>query len=386
MERRDFIKLLGSLPFVAMYPDLAFASAPQADYGKLLVLFELKGGNDGLNTVIPYSDSNYYDLRPRIAIARDKVLQLDGDFGFHPGMQALMPLWQQGEIAVVQGVGYPEPNLSHFRSIEIWDSASGSSEYLTQGWLSRLFARSPLPGQTAADGIVVGSQDLGPFSGGARAITLNNPEQFHREAKDIQVQPDKTPNAALAHILKVESDITQAARGLIGNYAFKTEFPKTQLGNALKTAAQVVATRSGIVAIKVTHNGFDTHRGQTGTQSRLLQEMAEGIVAFKSALQEIDQWNSTLIMSYSEFGRRASENASNGTDHGTANVHFMIGGKVKGGLYGKSPKLNQLDGGNLVYGVDFRSLYATAMEKWWGIESTREVLGGRFPTLDILKT
>ena len=386
MERRDFLKILGLTPLIPYGIDLAFAAAPQKGYRNLLVLLELKGGNDGLNTIVPYADSEYYTLRPRIGIARDQVLQLDEKTGLHPSLETLMPIWQNRELAIIQGVGYPDPNLSHFRSIEIWDTASSSNVYLPEGWLSRAFEATPPPRGFAADGVVVGSQELGPLSGGnTRAVVLSNAEQFVRQAKNAIDIQGPTGNPALEHILKVEEDIRQAANNLNTNTVFKTEFPKTQLGNALKTASQVIAGNGGVAVVKVTHNGFDTHGNQPNTQARLLKEMAEGLVAFKGALAELGRWDSTLIMSYAEFGRRPKENASNGTDHGTANVHFMLGGSVKGGLYGKPPQLDQLEGGNLVYGVDFRSLYATAIEKWWGGSATR-ILAGKFAPLDILKT
>lgn len=385
MQRREFLKILGLTPLIAHSSNLAFAAAPQANYRNLLVLLELKGGNDGLNMVIPYSDNEYYNLRPRIGIPRDQVLQLDDKTGLHPSLQALMPLWQGSEMAVIQGVGYPEPNLSHFRSIEIWDTASNSRDYLPEGWLSRVFETSPPPRSFAADGIIVGSQELGPLAGGeTRAVVLSNAERFLRQAKQGGGMPVSTRNPALEHVLKVESDMRQAANNITVNFPFRTEFPKSQLGNALQTASQVVAGNAGVAVVKVTHNGFDTHSGQLATQARLLKEMAEALVAFKAALTELNRWDSTLIMSYAEFGRRPKENASGGTDHGTANAHFMLGGRVKGGLYGVRPQLAQLEGGNLPYGVDFRSLYATAIDKWWG-GNANKVLGGKFSTLDVLK-
>ncbi|HUL40903.1 MAG TPA: DUF1501 domain-containing protein [Burkholderiales bacterium] len=386
MHRRIFLKTVGLSGYALFAPRVLYAASRTGDYRNLLVLIELKGGNDGYNTVIPYADTEYYRLRPQIAIPRDQVLQLDERTGLHFSLKPLMPLWQARELAIVQGVGYPQPNLSHFRSIEIWDTASSSGEYLSQGWLSRVFASDPVPKQFAADGLVVGSQDLGPLSGGGtRAITLVNTEQFRREARLAGDAELNVTNPALAHILKVENDIQQAASHLKGNYQFKTEFPTTQFGNSLKNASQVIAEGGGVAAIKVSLNGFDTHSNQPGTQQRLLGELAEGLVAFKSALIEINHWNSTLIITYAEFGRRPQENLSHGTDHGTANVHFMIGGKVRGGLFGPAPQLKQLDGnGNPAFGVDFRSLYATAVENWWGLES-RTILGGKFARLDVLR-
>lgn len=385
MQRRDFLRLLGTAALIPFSTELAFAAAPRADYQRLLVLVEFKGGNDGLNTVIPYADDEYYRLRPRLGIARDQVMQLDEFTGLHPSLKTLLPLWQTNEVAIVQGVGYPQPNLSHFRSIEIWDTASDSDEYREQGWLTQLFTVAPPPRTFAADGVLLGSQELGPLAGGrTRAIALNNPEVFSRQGRNMPAPAVHTPNPALAHLLKVEDDIRLAAEDLKSDYSFRSEFPQTVFGNNLKTAAQVVATSTGVAAIRVTLNGFDTHSNQLATQSRLLAEFAGGMAAFKSALQEIRKWDSTLIMTYAEFGRRAHENGSTGTDHGTASAHFLLGGRVKGGLYGERPALTQLQNGNLRHAVDFRQLYATVAECCWLLPG-HSVFGGRFRPLDVVR-
>ena len=384
MERRVFLNTLGAAAVTAWLPDAAWAGA-SGRYENLLILVELKGGNDGLNTVVPYADADYYNLRPRIAIAREQVLQLDERTGLHPSLQPLMALWQNRELAIVQNVGYPNANLSHFRSIEIWDTASKSSEYLNDGWLTRAFAQTPVPRTYAADGIVVGSSEMGPLAGGGtRALALTNTEQFLRQAK-LAGSEGASRNAALNHILKVEQDVVQAAVNLNSNYAFRAEFPNHALGNAFKTAAQVVASKAGVAVVKITHNGYDTHSGQPGTQQRLLRELAEGLTAMRTALQEIERWNSALMMTYCEFGRRPKENQSAGTDHGTANAHFLVGGRVNGGLYGSTPALNRLDtNGNLPFTIDFRDLYATALERWWGVNSS-VALNGRFRPVEVLK-
>jgi uncharacterized protein (DUF1501 family) len=383
MNRRELLRAAAACGVLGWLPQRGWAAAR---YQKLLILVELKGGNDGLNTVIPYADAQYAALRPRLAVPRDQVLQLDDHAGFNPALSPLLPLWQEGQVAVVQGVGYPAPNLSHFRSIEIWDTASKSNEFLQQGWLTRAFAQAPVPRAYAADAVVVGSAELGPFAGGGtRAIALTNTERFLQQAR-LAAPAGQANNAALNHILRVEYDIVQAAAGLNTQHVFQTAFPSTVFGNAIRTAAQVAASRAGVAALKVSLNGFDTHSGQAGTHNRLLKDLAEGLAALKSALSEIRLWDDTLVATYAEFGRRPRENASAGTDHGTASAHLVLGGRVKGGLYGQRPALDRLDGnGNLPFAVDFRDIYATVLERWWGVNAAI-ALRGRFTPMDILKT
>jgi uncharacterized protein (DUF1501 family) len=390
MNRRNFLRFAAGasvLPGAMLSAArVAWAAAPAgARYGNLLVLIELKGGNDGLNTVVPYASPAYYALRPKLAIPRDQVVKLSDTAGLHPALEPLLPLWNGRELAVLQGVGYPEPNLSHFRSIEIWDTASKSAEYLQDGWLTRVFAAAPAPADFAADGVIVGSPDLGPLAGaGTRAIALANTEQFLRQAR-LAVPEGNARNRALQHILKVESDIVQAASHLNADHAFTTEFPQSGFGNAIKTACQVIANRAAVAVVRVTLSGFDTHSGQPGTQARLLGELAGGVVALKNALAELDRWNDTLVLTYAEFGRRPKENLSNGTDHGTASAHFAMGGRVAGGLYGEQPPLDHLSGdGNTGYAIDFRSVYATVLDRWWGVPSAGP-LGGKFAPLPILR-
>jgi uncharacterized protein (DUF1501 family) len=386
MDRRRFLKAIGAGYCVAIAPEVTLAATFAPGYDNLLVLVELKGGNDGLNTVVPYSAREYAGLRGPLAIARDRVLKLDERAGLHPAMQALMPLWQQRELAVIQGVGYPEPNLSHFRSIEIWDTASDAQAYLEEGWLTRAFAAKAPPRAFAADGVVFGSQELGPLSGsGARVVSLANPQRFFAQAKLAQPE-GSARNPALEHILKVERDVVQAAARLSLDRELKTAFPQNAFGNALKAAAQLIGGSGQVAVIKVSLSGFDTHSNQLPVHERLLREMSEGLAALRAALIEVGRWDAALVLTYAEFGRRPRANQSNGTDHGTANVHFALGGRVKGGLYGQPPQLDRLDGnGNLPFAVDYRSLYATVLERWWGMPSA-DVLRGRYPPFDLVET
>ena len=392
MDRRRFLKIAASTslaPIVAapgFGASVAWASTAHADYRKLLVLIELKGGNDGLNTVVPYADNTYYALRPKLALSRDSVVKLTDRAALHPALASLLPVWESHQLAVLQGVGYPDPNLSHFRSIEIWDTASKSGEYLQDGWLTRTFSTAATPRDFAADGVIIGSQDLGPLAGGGtRAIALNNAEQFLRQARLASVE-GTTRNKALGHILKVEADIMQAASNLNADHAFTTVFPTSAFGNAIRAACQVAANTAGVAVVRVTLNGFDTHSGQLATQARLMSELSGGLVALKRALDELDKWNDTLVLTYAEFGRRPKENLSGGTDHGTASAQFALGGRVRGGMFGEQPSLEHLTGeGNTGYAIDFRSVYATVLDKWWGASST-DVLGERFAPVAFLKT
>ena len=382
VDRRAFLRLAALAPFAGV-ANLAAAVASPATRG-LLVLVELKGGNDGLNTVIPFADPLYARLRPRLAIARDQVLQLDERTALHPSLARILPIWEEGRLAIVQGIGYPKPNLSHFRSIEIWDTASRSDEYLDAGWLARAFAASPSPVQFAADGVVVGPNAMGPLAGATgRAIALASPEQFLRNARLARGEGEAR-NEALAHILRVERDVLAAAERLNAGRKFDAPFPQGAFGSAVQTAAQLAANESGIAVVRLSLGGFDTHANQLQVHGNLLRQLAEGLASLREALLEIDRWKSTLVATYAEFGRRARENQSAGTDHGTASVHLVFGGAVKGGLYGVAPALDRLDAeGNIAFAVDFRSYYATILERWWGI-GARSVLGGSFAPLDWL--
>lgn len=230
--------------------------------------------------------------RPRIGVKRDEVLQISEHAGFHPALQHLLPLWEKRELALISGVGYAQPNLSHFRSIEIWDTASKSEA--TLGWLvGRAFTHTPPPLGFAADGVVIGSQDMGPLNNGRRVVVLSNPDQFARQSRLASSSETKS-NGALAHILNVESDIRQAASGLTGQGAARalaTEFPAHGFGNTVKTACQVLATGAKMAVLRLSLSGFDTHQNQNGSHAKLLQQLAEGLVALRSGFIELGLWS-----------------------------------------------------------------------------------------------
>ncbi|CAB3717052.1 DUF1501 domain-containing protein [Paraburkholderia rhynchosiae] len=348
-------------------------------YGNLLILIELKGGNDGLNTVIPFADPAYYRLRKNIGIKSEQAIQLDERTALHPSLEPLMPLWQSRQLAIVQGVGYPQPNLSHFRSIEIWDTASRSDQYLRDGWLTRAFteARARTGFGFAAEGVVIGSAEMGPLANGDRAMALVS----HAPIFDV-IDVGMAQQAGRPHPIE-------------GPLRFKTVFPYGAFGASIETAMRILAAgatpqakaerNDGFAAIRLTLNGFDTHRNQPDRHHSLLKQLADGLAAMRSALIELGRWNDTLVMTYGEFGRHPRENDSHGTDHGTVAPHFMMGGRVRGGLHGVPPELGRLDGnGNLPMAVDFRQLYATVLAPWWGLDASA-ILRQRFEPLPLLR-
>jgi uncharacterized protein (DUF1501 family) len=379
MNRRDFLTGLSLVPLVGYAGKLA--SAPAGRYDRLLILIELKGGSDGLNMAVPYADAAYYRLRPNLAVERGQVQQLSESTGLHLALSPLMPLWEAGELALLQGVGYAQPNFSHFRSIEIWDTAAASNEYLRDGWLARSFEQFRPPLTFAADGIAIGDSELGPFAGiRTRSVALADAQEFAASAGLVEI--NVASNAAVSDIVSLRNTTVDAAGT---RYPFATEFPAHAFGRSIQTACEVIAGETEVAALRITLNGFDTHSNQRRAETRLLQELAQALASLKAGLIEIDRWNSTLIMTYSEFGRLAKENPAGGTDHGSTNTYFALGGAVKGGLYGEPPALNRLDGeGNLAFAIDFRRLYATVLETWWGVPSS-PILGERFAALDLLR-
>lgn len=397
IHRRALLKAAMALPVLLWRPtSWVWAGAGEAKDSpglasrreRILLLVELHGGNDGLNTLIPYESDAYYRARPQLAIPREQVRQLTPTLGLHPALSPLMPLWEGKELAWVQGIGYARPNRSHFRSIEIWDTASDSEQILDQGWLSGLFERFPLPARFTAEGILLGKGDAGPLSGGkARTITLHDPAQFLHQAGSVTPASLSTTNRALAHILEVRREISHAATDLQGRIQHappvRQEFPAHRFGKQLELAARLIAAKVPVAVIKLTHGSFDTHAGQLVAHQRLLDELAQGLVAFRAAMEQQGVWKDVLVMTYSEFGRRVAENASHGTDHGTASPHLLLGGRVKGGLYGSAASLTDLQEGDLKHTLDFRSLYATVIEKWWGLPGA-SIGFGRYPVLDVM--
>jgi uncharacterized protein (DUF1501 family) len=350
---------------------------------RTLILVELKGGNDGLNTVVPYADRRYRDLRPGIGVPRERVLPLDETVGLHEKLEPLMEAWKAGDLAIVQGVGYPDPNRSHFRSIEIWDTASGANQTLNDGWIARTFDQVSLPQGAGVDCIVADTNVL-PCAGPAlRTIVMSDADKFLEQAEKIRsMRAGRTGNQALKHILSVRGEVNEAASGL-HEVLHNAPTPKVAYGNIgmlapqLNLATRLLAAKIPLVAIKVAMTGFDTHTSQTSPHERLLSQLAMGLATLRRNLIEANVWSGVTMMSYSEFGRRAKENANGGTDHGTAAPLFIMGGGIKGGLHGAQPSLSDLDDGDLKHAVDFRSVYGALAQGCWALTKDYGARRGR---------
>lgn len=366
MDRRDFLQLTALLPTLGLSPEL-FARSGQPNNAPILLLVELKGANDSLNTLIPVDDPSYYHLRPKIAIKKQSAMNIGNGAGMHNSMKELLPYWQSGDLAWLQGLGYAEPNRSHFRSIEIWETASNPDEYDTEGWLTKLYAQQT----DKLQGVVVGS-DAGPLAGEKfDTIIMQDAKSFAALSRRLKQVRATSSNSALSRILDVQNNVHQNSSKLIKALAHTKSvgvaFPKSKFGKQLEQVAQIIHSGLGANIFKVELGGFDTHRNQGPKHANLLKQLSQGLDAFSKTMQKSGNWDNTLIMTYSEFGRRVAENRSGGTDHGTAAAQMVMGGRVRGGLHGTAPRLDRLDGnGDLIYTSDFRSMYHTVATQWLG--------------------
>ena len=342
---------------------------------RILLLVELKGGNDGLNTLVPYADAKYRELRPAIGVARERILPLDERVGLHEKLEPLMKSWKAKDLAILQGVGYPYPNRSHFRSIEIWDTASASNQTLSEGWIAQAFEGTSLPKGVGVDSIAIDTNALPSTGPGLRTIVMQDAENFLHQAEALKEQSGMKDggNPALRHLLAVRHEVNAAARGLsdrlraapVPAHAYAQDL---LLGRQFDLATRVLTARVPVVAVKTALGGFDTHANQVQPHERLLAFLATSLATLRRNLIAANLWNDVVVMTYSEFGRRAKQNASAGTDHGTAAPLFVMGGGVKGGLYGAYPSLGDLQDGDLKHTVDFRSVFATVAQGCWGLQ------------------
>ncbi|MGA8327094.1 MAG: DUF1501 domain-containing protein [Candidatus Cybelea sp.] len=405
MRRQNFLLAAAAGLAVIAEPDHVFARAlAQAPLPGLpgserrcLVLVNLYGGNDGLNCVVPHGDAGYYQLRPGLAIAQSDVLAIDARVGLNPGMRSFKALYDKGMVAIVQGVGYPNPDHSHFRSTEIWQTAA-PDRYEHTGWLGRYFDAAGLPTENLFKGVALSRvlpealvsdrTDIPAIPGLGQYALMANSNQTARSAFWRQAHDASLPFGSpyLAHVMEIEGDAQRSSEELpklVAGYTTKAAYPATGIGRSLALAAQIVGSNLGTKVIYVEHGSFDTHVNQKTTQNSLLTQLSNAIGAFYDDLAAHGNEGRVLTLTFSEFGRRIEENGSRGTDHGEASPLFLIGGAVKGGLYGTPPNLATTNMGNVRYTVDFRNVYATVLERWLG-RSSASVLNGEFATLPLL--
>jgi len=405
----------------AMAADAITQSATGKD-GTILIVLQMAGGNDGLNMVVPYGDDAYYRARPRLGLAADKILKIDNYAGLNGKLTGLKSLYDEGHLAIVQGVGYPNPNRSHFRSTEIWQTASDAERNLTEGWIGRYFDNC-CAGADPTIGVAIGGEMPQAFAAKTpTGITFSQPEQFRwrpSEPSGGRMSTEEfffrqlneggdsdegsltaTDGASVAALSgKTKSDLStldflqrtaldaQLSSDKIleisRKYKSTVVYPPGQLAASLNIIARMIAGGLPTRVYYASQGGFDTHAGQMNAHERLMGELNESIAAFVADLKQQGNFNRILLMTFSEFGRRVAENANGGTDHGAAAPMFVLGGAVKPGLFGKCPSLTDLDRGDLKFNTDFRSVYGTVLDQWLKAPS-QVVLGRKFPALRIV--
>lgn len=388
--RREFIHRstqgIGLLAFGHFAPSFlvtsARAAAPAAEKDRsILVLVQLAGGNDGLNTVIPFEDSRYYAMRPSLAVARKDVLPIGPTTGLHPALTPLRSQFEAGNLGIIQNVGYPNPNRSHFRSSEIWETGSDSNDYLSSGWVGRFLdsACAGVPADAGPVAVHVGNEVPQAFhavqSHSTFGVSPNlRPGRRGRQPADLlselagtSLSPDGPGNQHFLRQTMMDALVTEKkVVGAIGEYRSEVDYPAHEFSRSLRSVAALIAAGFPTRVYFVSLGGFDTHSNQAGAHQNLLRVLSEGLAAFQRDLtaHRLDQ--QVLTMTFSEFGRRPHENQSRGTDHGTAAPLFVLGTGVKGGLHGTAPELGLERNQDLSFSTDFRQVYATVLDRWLG--------------------
>jgi uncharacterized protein (DUF1501 family) len=421
ISRRQFItRGVGAVSAGLVLPKLWLgqvrAAQPTATAGrKIFVIIQLLGGNDGLNTVVPYTDPNYISMRPRIGFIESELAgtTINSQLALHPSMTALKGLYDAGKVAIVQGVGYPNPNLSHFTSQDIWHTADPTAT-AAEGWIGvyadQFLVNQPTPAAASVGSILpktfysndVVIPNINSFS----TYTFSTDPHYSGDASDqmnafAKVYGRKFAAGSFSDSLtETGKDAVDGAAQItaaVAGYKSTVTYPSTSIGSGLQMAAEMITTVPSANVLYCTLGSFDTHSSQigvsgdpnnrlVGTQATLLGELSDGVNAFYNDLAAHNLGDNVVIMTWSEFGRRINDNSSNGTDHGTASPQFIIGNPVKGGLYGIQPSLapSAVDSsGNMKFQVDFRSMYATILDNWLQVDS-KSVLGGSFEDIGFL--
>lgn len=398
MKRRTFLEntaLASTSLFVPSFLASPFGKKTERSRsGRNLVIIQLNGGNDGLNTVIPYRNDVYYRERPRLAIPRQEALTITDELAFHPAMDALHSIYDRGQLAVLHDVGYPNPDRSHFRSMDIWHTASDADKYRNEGWLGRYLDNHCTGCDAPYHALEIDDSLSLALKGAERTgFAMSNPDRLQRATENRflkalgEHQGDDHDHKEVSYLYKTMIDTQRSARYLFeqaGKHRNSVRFPSNRFGDDLALIAKLILADTDTRIYYAGLTGFDTHANQQGAQQRLLQQYADGVSAFVRELEEHDLLDDTLIMTFSEFGRRVAQNGSNGTDHGAANNLFLMGGSLKQrGFINGGPDLQNLLDGDLKYRIDFRSVYATVLDHWLETDADA-VLGGRFDRLGVV--
>jgi uncharacterized protein (DUF1501 family) len=410
IDRRDFLKASAVGGVVAVGAGVpsrwmrAVAGEAKGDE-RILVVIQMSGGNDGLNTVVPFRDEAYRKARPELGIASDAVLKIDDQLGFHPSLRGVAKLLEAGRFSIVQGVGYERPNRSHFESMDIWHTCQRKESRVGEGWLGRWIAASGADAAGDSIGLHLGreQQPLALAARGVQVPSIASVDQFRLKGADgahsgeqggVMLGSDKakagsdplldflesSTEVAVAASTRLDAALRAAPVGVgVGGGG---EFPATGLGEKLGVVSRLIRAGLSTRVYYVTLDGFDTHAQQPAAHAGLLRQWSDAVEAFVDSMSRAGQGDRVLVMTFSEFGRRVAENASQGTDHGAAAPVFFCGPSLPSGVIGKLPSLTDLDDGDLKHAIDFRQLYATVIERWFGV-SSQEVLGGKYEPITL---
>jgi uncharacterized protein (DUF1501 family) len=397
INRRKFLTLGSLATGTMMLPKFLKAFEGQGynlGGGKILVVIQLSGGNDGLNTVIPVRNDIYYRERPLLAIAKDKALPLNPEAGLHPALTNFRTLYDEGNLAILNNVGYPNPDRSHFRSMDIWQTASNSNEYLNSGWLGRYLDAQcvdcPQPTQVLEMDDML---SLALSGDRMKGIALRDPKRLFETSQDpffkeiLQAEMLKQTEDPTSYLYKVMAETLSGADYIFQQSKLRpstTVYPNSEIGKNLKTIASLISSDINTRVYYVSLGSFDTHVGQQAKQEKLFYDLNEAIKPFTDDLKSTHRFEEVLLMSFSEFGRRVSENGSGGTDHGTANNMFLVSGGLKNkGVLNEMPDLSNLTDGDLNQEIDFKRVYATVLSRWLQADDNK-ILGRQFEYLNFI--
>ena len=369
LTRRQSLSFFGATSLFSLLPSSYLNAAINSKY---LILVELQGANDGLNTVIPFGDRSYYKLRPTIGIPKKDILTISENVGLHFSLKGLAKIYETGELKIVQNLGYPNPVLSHFRSIELWETGGDGKAKGRNGWLNA--SLDLIGNQRNLDGKAIYLDKSGDlFRGGLDGFYGPNSIGFaaaELEARD-QTVPVPKSFGLLADLIQGRKQNSEKLKQLQNKLSGANRFSsigRGNLGSQLSKVCKILSKGVDIPVLKVAIGSFDTHSEQFWRHRDLLRELDESLYETVQALKNIGIWNDTVIMTYSEFGRRAAENGSRGTDHGMAAPHFLMGGKLKGGFVGEVPNLGRLRNNNLEFEIDYRTVYETVLREHFGLD------------------